>query len=71
MATITREQAIEYLNSLGDPVDWDNSENNHTSEDAWTLEQIRDEVKRGDAYDGGGIWESILQTYNAQDVKGL
>ena len=59
MATITRAQAIEYLDSLGDPVDWT----------GWTLEQIRDEVLAGDEYDGGGIWASILENYDADDLK--
>lgn len=59
MATITREQAIEYLNSLGDAVDWD----------GWTLEQIRTEVLAGDAYDGNNIWASILDEYGADDIE--
>lgn len=68
MAKITRAQAIEYLNSLGDPVDWDNSENNATGEPAWTLKQIRAEVLAGDSYDDNGIWQAILDHYEAEDI---
>lgn len=69
MATITRSQAIEYLDSLGDPVDWDNSENNATGAEAWTLEQIRAEVLKGDEYDGGHIWADLLAHYDAEDIE--
>jgi hypothetical protein len=68
MATITRGQAVEYLDSLGDPVDWDNSNNNATGPDPWTLEEIRAEVIHGDAYDGGNIWPDLLQHYDAEDI---
>lgn len=55
---ITRKQAIEYLDSLGDSVDWT----------GWTLAQIRAEVLKGDDYDGMGIWDDILEHYGAEDI---
>lgn len=58
MAKITREQAIEYLDSLGDPVDWT----------GWTLKQIRDEVLKGDEYDGMNLWKEILKNNEAEDI---
>lgn len=68
MATITRAQVIEYLDGLGDPVDWDNSDNANTHESQWTLEQIRAEVLKGDEYDGMNIWQDILTHYDAEDI---
>lgn len=58
MATITREQVIAYLDSLGDPVDWT----------GWTLEEIRDTVQAGDEYDGSNFWQDILDSTNAEDI---
>lgn len=55
---ITKEQAIAYLDSLGDKVDWT----------GWTLEQIRDEVIKGDEYDGNNFWGDMLDSYNAEDI---
>lgn len=69
MKTITRTQVIDYLNGLGDSVDWDNSENGHTNQDAWTLEQIRDEVLTGDSYAGTNLWQEILANFGAKDIK--
>lgn len=59
MAKITRKQAITYLNSLGDPVDWR----------GWTLAEIRAEVLKGDEYDGNNFWETMLIEYDAEDIE--
>lgn len=71
MSVITREQVIKYLDGLGDPVDWDNSDNDYTAESQWTLEEIRAEVLEGDKYDGMTIWQDILDTYGADDIRVL
>jgi len=55
---ITREQAITYLDSLGDSVNWT----------GWTLKEIRAEVLKGDDYDGMNIWENMLISCDADDI---
>lgn len=55
---ITREEAIAYLNTLGDHVDWT----------GWSLEDIRDEVLKGDAYDGANLWGTMLESLDREDI---
>jgi hypothetical protein len=59
---ITKAQAIDYLNSLGDTVD---------DLDYMSLEDIREEVLRGDRYDGMNIWGRMLEHYNAEDISSM
>lgn len=68
---ITHQEAIDYLNQLGDPIDWDNSDNNATDEKGWTLEQIRSEVLKGDEYDGMNIWQNMLDELDREDIKDI
>ena len=56
---ITREQAIDYINQLGDPIDWEGC----------TLAAIRAEVLKGDEYDGMNIWENMLIDLGVTDIQ--
>ena len=55
---ITREEAIKYLNTLGDTIEWGDS----------SMEEIREEVKRGDHYDGMDIWGDMLVNLDREDI---
>ena len=55
---ITREEAIKYLNTLGDTIEWGDS----------SIEEIREEVKRGDHYDGMDIWGDMLVNLDREDI---
>lgn len=55
---ITREEAIAYINTLGDPVEWGDKD----------LEEIREEVKAGDEYDGMNIWGRMLDELERSDI---